>query len=1076
MAVVRNLYRNTGAQTRADSTRWRTVTEQASKKRARVMAMLTLSSLVLVTGCHRAFYREEADCQAYALVNQKASAPDWPLEGYTIDVDPMSRMFDPFDPDYPPMPSDDPTSHELMHCVYCMKGYPCWHANGETSQRENPNWLNSLPIDERGRVTLDVPTSLHIARLHSTDYQSQLEELYLSALDVSFERFRFDTQFSAGTGILGSILGKETGNRNAATTPSDTGSATQLDIANSAGATKLFASGGQLVVGLANSLIWQFAGPSTDSYSSLIDFSLVQPLLRTGGRDVVMERLTLSERTLLANVRQMERWRRGFYLEVITGRDAGTGPSRRGGVFGGTGFDGFAGTGGGGFGNFGTTGTGGTGIGVTGGAGAAQAGGFLGLLQDQQDLVNQRGNIAALQSSVVQLEEYFLAGRIDYFQVELARQALYNAQSRLLNAEAAYQSSLDSFKRTLGISQNIELEVRDDLIAPFQLVDTVILPTQNRLTALQQSIGRNIIAILGEPEDAVSVQANGAVFAKADGQSNGDQESLDTDGGLLGRLPRPDGERNVDRESTEDGDDLPISLTWDDAIATNLQTIRSKLEQARDICDGVLETNFPRAMEDLAKLNQAVPQRRRDMAMLKKRFEARLDVTNSTSTIVMDGDGQQHDNPLPIEPERLSKLPTQLGANLAELKDRFQQMSADLDLLDAAIAKLIVDGPQLSEEALVERVIDHVVEEVPSRLSALAADVLSLTLIQARARTESVALTPIEIDWQNAVEIARSRRRDWMNSRASLVDSWRLIQFNADALESDLDIVLSGDMGTIGDNAIDFRQSTGTIQAGIEFDAPLARLGERNSYRQSLIEYQQARRSYYRYVDAVAQSLRSTIRSLEVNQLNFELRRAAVEVAIAQVELARLRLQEPPKPDEDATLGATTARDLVSALTDLLTVQNDFLSVWINQEALRRSLDFDMGTMNLAPDGDWIDPGPLVANSPMETIEAIEAGEESVVGGIDKSDETESGESERGDNIDIPDDLMPIDEPEIESAIDGEFLDSSFPAGVGRIQRTSYVGVVDQPRRHSYPKRSTPTPVDPPRRLPAVLPARPLPR
>ena len=33
-----------------------------------------------------------------------------------------------------------------------------------------------------------------------------------------------------------------------------------------------------------------------------------------------------------------------------------------------------------------------------------------------------------------ELEEYFLSGRIDYFQVELARQALYNAQSLLLNS------------------------------------------------------------------------------------------------------------------------------------------------------------------------------------------------------------------------------------------------------------------------------------------------------------------------------------------------------------------------------------------------------------------------------------------------------------------------------------------------------------------------------------------------------------------------------------------------------------------------------------------------------------------
>ena len=1005
---------------------------QASSCPTRCARMLVLCLLIHALGCHRAYYREDADCQAYALINQKTCYPNWPLENYTIEVDPMSRMYDPFDPDFPPMPPDDPTSHNLMHCVYCMEGYPCWHANGATDQVENPNWMNSLPIDEYGRVVLDAPLALHVARLHSTDYQQQLETLYLSALDVSFERFRFDTQFAGGTGIFGTILGESRGNRNAANSPAIGGSSTTLDVSSDLRASKLYATGGELLAGLANSLVWQFAGPTTDSYSSLIDFSLIQPLLRRGGRDVVLERLTIAERALLANVRQMERWRRGFYLEVITGRDAGAGPSRRGGVFGGSGLDAFTGTGGGGFGFFGGGGTGGTG-GVAGGAGAAQAGGFLGLLQDQQGIVNQRANIAALQSSVVQLEAYFLAGRIDYFQVELARQALFNAQSQLLNAEAAYETSLDRFKRTLGIAPHIDLEVKDDLIAPFQLVDPEILPLQNRLTALQQSIGRNIIAILGDAENAITAKANGAIFVAARAQD----EDGDADVGpnrLESQLPKPD-----DADAT-------LEIEWNETVLSNLQEIRDKMEQARQICEGVIENNLPRGREDLAKLNQAIPQRRRDMATLKKRFDKRPDVANSTSTMVMDDDGEQHENPLPLESERLKKLPTMLNGTLNDLEERFSQMLDDLEELEQTVSQLMEDGPQLSGEDLLNRITTDVVESVPSYLSDLAADVLSLTLVQARARTESVSLTPVEITWQNAVEIARCSRRDWMNSRAALVNSWRLIQFNANALESDLDIVLSGDMGTVGDNPIDFRESTGRLRAGIQFDAPLNRLAERNSYRQALIEYQQAKRTYYRYVDGVTLGLRNTVRNLGLNQLNFELRRAAVEVAIAQVELARLRLQEPPKPAEDATLGATTARDLVSALTDLLAVQNDFLSVWINHEVLRRSIDFDMGTMNLAPDGIWMDPGPIVANEPGETLDSFE---------MDSDNE------------------VPL-EPAIEGEID--FLESGFTSGFQDIQQTSFqrrsrgveaLGTVNAVTPYTT-NRSLGNPANQPRRLPAV--------
>jgi hypothetical protein len=137
----------------------------------------------------------------------------------------------------------------------------------------------------------------------------------------------------------------------------------------------------------------------------------------------------------------------------------------------------------------------------------------------------------------------------------------------------------------------------------------------------------------------------------------------------------------------------------------------------------------------------------------------------------------------------------------------------------------------------------------------------------------------------------------------------------------------------------------------VQFDAPLTRLAERNVYRQSLIEYQQARRNYYQFRDGVYQGLRNTLRQVNLNEINFELRRAAVLVAIAQVDLTQLRLYEPPQPGAEAVFSNTTARDLVQSLTDLLNVQNDFLSVWVNYEVQRLSLDYDLGIMQVDASG-----------------------------------------------------------------------------------------------------------------------------
>jgi len=165
----------------------------------------------------------------------------------------------------------------------------------------------------------------------------------------------------------------------------------------------------------------------------------------------------------------------------------------------------------------------------------------------------------------------------------------------------------------------------------------------------------------------------------------------------------------------------------------------------------------------------------------------------------------------------------------------------------------------------------------------------------------------------------------------------------------------------VGANPVKFQGTTGRLRVGLEFDAPLTRLSERNVYRAALIDYQRARRTYYQRVDAVSRSLRNNLRTIELNQLNFELRRAATRVAISQVELIRLRLNEPPKPGASGQFGATTARDLVTALSALLSVQNQYLGVWVNYEVLRRNLDFNMGTMQVDHNGVWIDPGPIDA-------------------------------------------------------------------------------------------------------------------
>jgi hypothetical protein len=310
-----------------------------------------------------------------------------------------------------------------------------------------------------------------------------------------------------------------------------------------------------------------------------------------------------------------------------------------------------------------------------------------------------------------------------------------------------------------------------------------------------------------------------------------------------------------------------------------------------------------------------------------------------------------------FDTQRLDPLPEILARDVERLSEHFDSLLIRLQDVDALLEDLLTQRVKPEPADLYRQLEEPVIFGIPSLLSSLSADVLDLSLVQAKARVDSVELTPIDMSWDFAVELARRYRHDWMNARATLVDTWRLIYFNADALQSSLNVRFNGDLRNVGDNPFDLSHRAGRLRVGLEWDGPWTRLRERNTYRQALIEFQQARRNFYEFEDSIAASLRDTIRTIDLNQLNFEQRRVAVLSAIEQVvlndELQTFR------EERGLASGATAARDAVSALTDLQEAQNLFLGIWVNYEALRILLDLDLGTMQLDSDGNWVDPGPM---------------------------------------------------------------------------------------------------------------------
>ena len=828
----------------------------------RCLVVVLVLQLCAVIGCHRGYYRRQADAEARRLIAEKTLDPRWDSADGSLEIAPQSRMFNPFSSDHAPLPPDDPESHKLMHYVDGREGFPHWHANGDTDHVENPDWKSYLPVDENGRVVLTLDRAFQLASIHAPLLQEQRETLYLSALDVSLQRFGFDTQLFAGHN---SFITTEGRLRNPLL-----GSRTQLSSslgANSEGINlnRLGITGATFAAGLANSLIFDLAGNNTQTASSLFDFSIIQPLLRGAGRDRILESLTQTERTLLANVRQFERFRRGFYLQIATGRATGAGPNRTGDFL------------------------------NLPAAAATQAGGYLGLLQQQQQIRNLEFNLRLLEAVLDQFRTFFEEDRINKLQIRQFEATVFQQQQNLLNTKVVYANALDQFKQTLGLPPYLDIVIADPMLDRFKIIGDDISDRITDVSNLRTRAG----VVINDQVDRIN-----------------------------------DFKRSMSTDNPSDTD----------SIVTNVEQLKPIISAALATVEDVRNTDFSKVSADIDRL-----------AALR---EDRIAYLNQLRLDIAQGKVESEVEAQIFAAESIPQA-ANIKRDLSDKKELLDKIEASLQLVAEQIEGLDSATEGMKAPDIVNLINKNFQTATPDILTELDGLILELSLLQAKARSNSIQIQKVDIDSQQAFEIARCLRRDWMNARASLVDQWRNIEFVADQLESQVDLVFQGDIGNTGDNPFRFRYETGQLQAGIRFDAPIVRIAERNDYRQALIDYQQSRRQFYQFEDEVSRNLRQIIRNIDRNKVLFELNRQSIQVNIDAVELSRARLIQPPRPGDQSSFSDTTARDLSDAISGLNNVQNQYVEAWVEYEVLRRTLDFDMGTMTLDPLGQWFDPGVI---------------------------------------------------------------------------------------------------------------------
>lgn len=151
--------------------------------------------------------------------------------------------------------------------------------------------------------TLTLPAALRLAVFHSRTFQTEKERLYLTALTLTGERYRFAPLWGAGSTAEYERLsnGDKRGSVNSWLSVSQT-----------------LLTGGQLAVSVVNDLLRYYTGDPRRAAVSTVSANLLQPLLRGfGGGNLAAESLNQADRNVVYAVRDFEYFCDEFAVGVV---------------------------------------------------------------------------------------------------------------------------------------------------------------------------------------------------------------------------------------------------------------------------------------------------------------------------------------------------------------------------------------------------------------------------------------------------------------------------------------------------------------------------------------------------------------------------------------------------------------------------------------------------------------------------------------------------------------------------------------------------------------------------------------
>lgn len=353
----------------------------------RCFVLFALALVTCISGCSARHYKKSADKEAYRVIRSKSALVTNMDPAFTIE---QTNSF--------PL-TDLPVS------------------------TNTPNFLGTEGEREINARVLSLEDALLLAVRSSRRYQTEKENLYISALGLTLARHNYAPIFSASAEVAHEVdylTGPEAPVRDDTITNLFTVNSNGKDrVINSAsagvGVDWLIRDIGRISIDFTVDALRLVLGDSSVATSSRLGGRFTRPLLRNAGFKAEMEALTQAERSLLYDLRSFVQFRKDFAVDIA--RE------------------------------------------------------YYAVLGERDAARNSYLNMQSSRKNAERSRALAKEGRIRQADLGRLEQQELSAESTWINAVRSYQSALDGFKLALGLSISSNIVLDDHELESLRILD-----------------------------------------------------------------------------------------------------------------------------------------------------------------------------------------------------------------------------------------------------------------------------------------------------------------------------------------------------------------------------------------------------------------------------------------------------------------------------------------------------------------------------------------------------------------------------------------------------------------------------